>query len=102
VTHEIRTPLTAVIGYLETLQAGAIDNTEDARRFVDIMLKQARRLNRLVEDLMTISKIELGEVKFRFEDVALPEVIDSVLPLMDAKASIKKICIKNHVPEKCL
>jgi two-component system phosphate regulon sensor histidine kinase PhoR len=100
VTHEIRTPLTAVIGYLETLQAGAIDNTEDARRFVDIMLKQARRLNRLVEDLMTLSKIELGEVKFRFEDVALPEVIDSVLPLMDAKASIKKICIKNHVPEK--
>jgi len=97
VTHEIRTPLTAVIGYLETLQAGALDNTEDARRFIDIMLKQAQRLNRLVEDLMTISKIELGEINFHFEDVILQDVIGSVLPLMEAKAAVKKIRIVNQV-----
>jgi len=97
VTHEIRTPLTAVIGYLETLQAGALDNTEDARRFIDIMLKQAQRLNRLVEDLMTISKIELGEINFHFEDVILQDVIGSVLPLMEAKAAVKKIRIDNQV-----
>jgi len=100
VTHEIRTPLTAVIGYLETLQAGAIDNVEDARRFIDIMLKQAQRLNRLVEDLMTISKIELGEINFRFEDVLLPDIIGSVLPLVDAKAAAKNVHIKNHAPQK--
>ncbi len=100
VTHEIRTPLTAIIGYLETLQAGAIDHAEDARRFVDIMLKQAQRLNRLVEDLLTLSKIELGEVKFRIENVALPEVINSVLPLMEAGAAAKKIHLNNQVPEK--
>ncbi len=52
-----------------------IDNPEDAKRFIDIMLKQAQRLNRLVEDLMTISKIELGEINFHFEDVFLPDVI---------------------------
>jgi two-component system phosphate regulon sensor histidine kinase PhoR len=100
VTHEIRTPLTAIIGYLETLQAGAIDNAEDARRFVDIMLKQAQRLNRLVEDLMTLSKIELGEVKFLFEDVYFPDIISSVIPVLEAKAAIKKILIQNHVPEE--
>jgi len=100
VTHEIRTPLTAIIGYLETLQAGAIDNTEDARRFIDIILKQSQRLNRLVEDLMTISKIELGEINFRFEDVFLPDVIDNVLPLMEAKAVVKKISIENKIPYK--
>jgi len=60
VTHEIRTPLTAIIGYLETINAGAINNTDDVKRFIDISLKQARRLNRLVEDLLVISKIELG------------------------------------------
>jgi two-component system phosphate regulon sensor histidine kinase PhoR len=97
VTHEIRTPLTAVIGYLETLQTGAIDNTDDARRFIDIILKQAQRLNRLVEDLMTISKIELEEINFRFEDVILQDVIGSVLPLMEAKAEVKKIRIENQV-----
>ncbi len=97
VTHEIRTPLTAVIGYLETLQTGALENTEDARRFIDIILKQAQRLNRLVEDLMTISKIELEEINFRFEDVILQDVIGSVLPLMEAKAEVKKIRIENQV-----
>ena len=100
VTHEIRTPLTAVIGYLETLQTGAMENTEDARRFIDIILKQAQRLNRLVEDLMTISKIELGEIHFRFEDVLLSDVIGSVLPLVEAKAQVKKIRIENLLPEK--
>jgi len=100
VTHEIRTPLTAVIGYLETLQSGTIDNAEDTQRFIDIMLKQAQRLNRLVEDLMTISKIELGEINFRFEDVFLPDIIGSVLPLVEAKAAVKNVCIENHTPEK--
>ncbi len=100
VTHEIRTPLTAVIGYLETLQAGAIENKEDAKRFVDIMLKQAQRLNRLVEDLMILSKIELGEINFRFEAVDLQDVIGSVLSLMEAKAAVKKVRIENLVPEK--
>ncbi|MFZ2417350.1 MAG: ATP-binding protein [Smithellaceae bacterium] len=97
VTHEIRTPLTAIIGYLETLQTGALENTEDAGRFIDIILKQAQRLNRLVEDLMTISKIELEEINFRFEDVILQDVIGSVLPLMEAKAEVKKIRIENQV-----
>jgi two-component system phosphate regulon sensor histidine kinase PhoR len=102
VTHEIRTPLTAIIGYLETLQTGAIDNTEDAKRFIDIILKQAQRLNRLVEDLMTISKIELGEINFRFENVFLLDIIGSVLPLLEAKAAAKKIRIENHAPGKIL
>jgi two-component system, OmpR family, phosphate regulon sensor histidine kinase PhoR len=100
VTHEIRTPLTAIIGYLETLQSGAIHHPDDAQRFVEIMIKQAQRLNRLVEDLMTISKIELGEMNFLFEDIYLPDVIGSVIPLLEAKAALKKVHIENHAPEK--
>lgn len=99
VTHEIRTPLTAVIGYLETLQAGALENPEDAKRFIDIMLKQARRLNRLVEDLMTISRIELGEVLLHFEEIVLPEVTENVISLLDATAAAKKIKIQNRLPQ---
>ena len=99
VTHEIRTPLTAVIGYLETLQAGALENPEDAKRFIDIMLKQARRLNRLVEDLMTISRIELGEVLLHFEEIVLPEVTENVISLLDARAAAKKIKIQNRLPQ---
>lgn len=99
VTHEIRTPLTAVIGYLETLQAGALEDPADAKRFTDIMLKQAQRLNRLVEDLLTLSRIELGEVVFRFEDISLPEAMDNVISLLDAKAAAKTITIQNRLPQ---
>ncbi len=99
VTHEIRTPLTAVIGYLETLQAGALENPEDAKRFIDIMLKQARRLNRLVEDLMTISRIELGEVLLHIEGLSLSEVMENVISLLDARAAAKKIKIQNRLQQ---
>ncbi len=97
VTHEIRTPLAAIIGYLETLQQGAMSNPQDAARFLDIMLKQAYRLNRLVEDLMTLSKIELGEVEFRFEEVSLHAVAESVIGLMEAKAAAKGISVANQI-----
>ncbi|OPY86758.1 MAG: Alkaline phosphatase synthesis sensor protein PhoR [Smithella sp. PtaU1.Bin162] len=100
VTHEIRTPLTAILGYLETIRDGAINNPEEARKFIDIILKHAQRLNRLVEDLLTISRIELGEVNFHFEDVSPADVINNVLPVIDPKAKSKRIEIDNLIPEK--
>ncbi len=99
VTHEIRTPLTAIIGYLETINAGAINNTDDAKRFIDISLKQAQRLNRLVEDLLVISKVELGELDFRFEEISLRNALEGVIPLVEAKVKFKNITIHNKVPE---
>lgn len=97
VSHEIRTPLTAIIGYLETLQNGALESAEDARRFIDVMLRQAQRLHRLVEDLLTISKIELGEMEFHFEPILLSEMVDHVISLLEAKAKEKKISMQNDL-----
>ena len=99
VTHEIKTPLTAIIGYLETIQAGATTSNEDVKKFIDISLKQAGRLNRLVEDLLVISKIELGEIKFHFEEVSIRDAFEGAIPLIEAKAGLKKINIHNNVQE---
>jgi len=99
VTHEIRTPLTAIIGYLETIKDGAINNIEETKRFIDIILKQAGRLNRLVEDLLTISNIEMKETKLNFESVPLNIVMANVISLVEAKAKLKKITIHNDVRE---
>jgi two-component system phosphate regulon sensor histidine kinase PhoR len=99
VTHEIRTPLTAIIGYLETIKAGAINNIEETKRFIDIILKQAERLNRLVEDLLTISNIELDEIILNFESVSLNTVIINVISLVEVKAKLKKITIHNNMRE---
>jgi two-component system phosphate regulon sensor histidine kinase PhoR len=99
VTHEIRTPLTAIIGYLETIKDGAINNIEETKKFIEISLKQAQRLNRLVEDLMTISNIEMKEAKLDFEEVSLNVAVDNVITLMEAKAKSKNISIKNDMRE---
>lgn len=99
VTHEIRTPLTAIIGYLETIKNGAIGNIDETKKFVDIILNQAERLNRLVEDLLTLSHIELKELKFNFENVSINAAITNVISLVETKAKEKKITIHNNVRE---
>ncbi|MFZ2398249.1 MAG: ATP-binding protein [Smithella sp.] len=99
VTHEIKTPLTAIIGYLDTIKDGAINNIEETKRFIDIILKQAERLNRLVEDLLTISNIEMKETKLNFESVSLNAVLTNVISLVEAKAKLKNITIQNDVRE---
>ncbi len=99
VTHEIKTPLTAIIGYLETLKSGAIENVEETKTFLDIILKQAERLNRLVDDLLMISNLEMKEMKLNFEDVSLPSAVETVVSLVEAKAASKKIIIYNNIKE---
>lgn len=58
VSHELRTPVTAIKGFLETLRDGALDEPDDARRFVGIALRQTERLHALIEDLLRLARIE--------------------------------------------
>ena len=58
VSHELKTPITAIRGYVETLLDGALEDTDNARRFLDIVLRQAGRLDAIVDDLLTLSRIE--------------------------------------------
>lgn len=58
VSHELKTPITSIKGFLETLRDGALERPEDARRFLDILLKQAERLSAIIEDLLTLSRVE--------------------------------------------
>jgi two-component system phosphate regulon sensor histidine kinase PhoR len=58
VSHELKTPITSIRGFVETLIDGAINNPEEATRFLNIIVKQADRLNSIVDDLLTLSRIE--------------------------------------------
>ncbi|HET9067985.1 MAG TPA: ATP-binding protein [Amaricoccus sp.] len=60
-SHEIRTPLASIIGYIETLQNHARDDPEARERFLGIMAREAGRMRRLVDDLMSLSRIEMSE-----------------------------------------
>ena len=61
VSHELKTPITSIKGFVETLLDGAMHNPDDAERFLQIVAKQADRLNAIIEDLLSLSKIEQGE-----------------------------------------
>jgi two-component system phosphate regulon sensor histidine kinase PhoR len=82
VSHELRTPLTAIRGYLETLLEGALEQREQARKFLEIVFRHTGRLSRLLDDLLDLSNIELGKVALRVEPTDLREVLESVLTII--------------------
>jgi two-component system, OmpR family, phosphate regulon sensor histidine kinase PhoR len=88
VSHELRTPLTAISGFIETLRGAAKDDAEARSRFLGIMATEAERMNRLVRDLLHLSRVE-AEERIRPDtkvDVAglARSVVDSLLPLARA------------------
>ena len=93
VTHEIKTPLTAIIGFVETLEQGAVDDTEKARAFLRTIHDNAQRLNRLVDDLLTLSGLELGEANLRPEPLAVGEVLDHTLAVVAERIAEKRLTV---------
>jgi two-component system phosphate regulon sensor histidine kinase PhoR len=98
VSHELRTPLTAIQGYLETLLSGALDEPENARRFLEIVLRHSERLGRLLNDLTDLSNIELGKVTLRRELVHLDEVVASVVGMIGPRAARSRVTVTADVP----
>jgi two-component system phosphate regulon sensor histidine kinase PhoR len=99
VSHELRTPLTAMQGYLETLLAGALDEPEHARRFLEVAFRHTERLGRLLNDLTDLSNIELGKVALRLAPTAIRPVVDSVLAIVAAKAREGGVELASDVPD---
>ena len=91
VSHELRTPLTAIRGYAETLQAGAIDNPELATRFLGVIERHSERLGRLIDDLLTLSDLELGRTELQRRAMRLDTAIDAAIDVLHDKAT------KGHV-----
>ncbi len=101
VSHEIKTPITAIKGYAETLLDGALDDRENAQRFLETIKNHSERLNTLVNDLLTLSRIELGDIKIEKTNVDLNEVIDAVFGTLKDKAQGKGLYLKKQIsPEQ--
>jgi two-component system, OmpR family, phosphate regulon sensor histidine kinase PhoR len=98
VSHELRTPLTAIQGYLETLLTGALEEQENARRFLEIVFRHTERLGRLLNDLTDLSNIELGRVSLKLGPTRLEEAVDAVLAIMAAKAKSGHVALKSQLP----
>jgi two-component system phosphate regulon sensor histidine kinase PhoR len=98
ISHEIKTPITAIKGFAETLLEGALHDAEHAERFLTIIKSNSERINTLVDDLMTISKIELGAVRLEKAPVDLSDAAEQVLTLLRSKAEEKGLFLKTDFP----
>jgi len=98
-SHELRTPLAALSGFIDTLQGPARDDAKARERFLGIMHAQATRMARLIDDLLSLSRVELN-VHVRPDAVVdivplIRQVIDGLEPL----AHERSVVIESHLPE---
>src|SRR5437588_5695 len=97
VSHELRTPLTSIVALAETLEAGALDDPENNRRFLAIIQKNAARMHRLIDDILELSAIEAGNVKLQRESIQLQPLVEDIISSVSTTAAARNIKVSNLV-----
>ena len=93
VSHEIKTPITSIQGFADTLLEGALDDKENASGFIRTIRSNSERINHLVDDLMTLSKIELGVIRVDQSVVGMEDVFTNILDIFKEKAAEKNLSL---------
>ena len=97
VSHELRTPLTSILAFVETLENGAMADTESSQRFLSIIRKNASRMQGLIDDILELTAIEGGNVTLRAAPVELHDVVQDVCDSLNAKAAAQGVVLENKV-----
>jgi two-component system phosphate regulon sensor histidine kinase PhoR len=98
VSHELRTPLSLIKGYCETLLDGAKDDPAVAPRFLQTIERHADRLTYLIEDLLTISRLESGHVAMNFQNLELAPLVERTVAELMERTKGKQVVVRNEVP----
>ena len=87
VSHEFRTPLTAIRGFAETLLEGALEDAENRRRFIEIIHDHALRLGRLTDDLLRLAQIEAGQLQLELQPITVASIVEPCIETTRVKAA---------------
>jgi two-component system phosphate regulon sensor histidine kinase PhoR len=98
VSHELRTPLSLIKGFVETLLDGAKNDPELGTRFLKTIEKHTDRLTYLIEDLLTISRLESGQIVMNLQAVSLCEHVERVREDLQSRAQEKQVAVENEIP----
>ena len=98
VSHEFKTPLTAIRGFAETLLGGAMRDKQNSLRFLQIIRDHAVRMGRLTEDLLKLSLIEAGKLELNMQPVSVAELIDPSVEIIRPRAEQKGLTLVTECP----
>lgn len=95
VSHELKTPITSIKGFIETLRDGAMEDAATADRFLAIVARHADRLQAIIEDLLTLSRLDQGSEEYDMPrtETALEEILQAAMLDCAAKAEAQAVCI---------
>jgi two-component system, OmpR family, phosphate regulon sensor histidine kinase PhoR len=97
VSHELKTPLTSIVGFTETLIDGASSDPDTCREFLQIIYKEGLRLQRLVTDLLDLSKIESKQLQMKMEHVSVRMLVQDVVKTMEEQIQSKGLQLVTYV-----
>jgi two-component system phosphate regulon sensor histidine kinase PhoR len=100
ISHELRTPLTSIMAFVETLEDGAIDDSDNNRRFLNVIRRNAERMHCLISDISELSMIESGAVSIEKGHVRLANIVDDIFQALSSKAAERGVHLSNYVSPK--
>jgi len=100
ITHELRTPLTNIRAYAETLSQGVIDDEQTIRECYNVIMGETQRLNRLVEDILSVSQLEVGTARLNMSEVQMDQLLRKVVQDSQGNADAKNIELYLNLPAK--
>jgi two-component system phosphate regulon sensor histidine kinase PhoR len=100
VTHELRTPLTNIRAYAETLSSGVVDDPNVVTECYNVIMKETRRLSRLIDDMLSVSQIEVGSIQLEVDTVDLRDLLTDGVRDVRGLAEEKGIDLQLVLPAK--
>ena len=98
VSHELKTPLTSIKGFVETLLEGAIDDKENNREFLRVIQEHTHRLENLINDLLDLASLEERGIALNTQEFNIKELVDKVLADFEGQLKNKEIEAGNELP----
>ncbi len=102
VSHELKTPLTSILGFVETLKEGGINDPENRMKFLQIIETQSKKLHTLIEDLLLLSKIESGKEPLPLEEVNVEKLFEKMAEIFSPILKEKNIQLQVVPPPKAV
>ena len=99
VSHELRSPISSLVGMIETLQNSAKDDPSSREKFLQIMGDEAARMARLIDDLLSLSRVEVSEHVPPITSVSIGSILETTIELLQGRASKKNIALELTLPD---